>query len=287
MAVSLTVAQAAAITGPALTLARTWDFIRRDGKALYLTDHDRPLTIGSKTYHPTKTFQASATTKGGGFTERDRELTTGIDNDLITDEDLLAGLYRDCFLKEAIVNWMDLSAGQFLVDLYWIRDTTFDGNIWKGTFEGLSGWSGKQFGKNYTRICQHNLGDSRCGADKSAKTLTDCSVTDIDNQWSNSMTTDASSFSPDDVFNINGVLTWQTGDNAGLSYIVKSNNAGDITTWLEPIRPIAVGDTFTIEPGCDKTLPTCREVWDNVVNFGGFPDIIGIDKLIQTPDSKN
>lgn len=34
-----------------------------------------------------------------------------------------------------------------------------------------------------------------------------------------------------------------------------------------------VGKRVTLRPGCDKTLTTCKDVFDNMANYGGFPFI--------------
>lgn len=39
------------------------------------------------------------------------------------------------------------------------------------------------------------------------------------------------------------------------------------------IQDIYVGETATIERGCDKTQKTCRERFNNTINFSGFPSI--------------
>jgi uncharacterized phage protein (TIGR02218 family) len=43
------------------------------------------------------------------------------------------------------------------------------------------------------------------------------------------------------------------------------------------------GDRCRIEAGCDKKLSTCREKFDNILNFLGFPHIPGEDWMIAFP----
>jgi uncharacterized phage protein (TIGR02218 family) len=45
---------------------------------------------------------------------------------------------------------------------------------------------------------------------------------------------------------------------------------------------IQVGDIFTIVAGCDKLKETCIAKFNNILNFRGFPDVPGIDKLLAT-----
>ena len=43
------------------------------------------------------------------------------------------------------------------------------------------------------------------------------------------------------------------------------------------------GDTFTVTAGCDKRFATCRDRFDNAVNFRGFPHIPGNDFVVSYP----
>jgi uncharacterized phage protein (TIGR02218 family) len=84
-----------------------------------------------------------------------------------------------------------------------------------------------------------------------------------------------------------GKLTWTSGANAGLAVEVKANSAAGsvarISLFLPAPEPIEVGDTFSITAGCDKSFDTCRNRFDNVLNFGGFPHIPGNDFVLSYP----
>lgn len=73
-----------------------------------------------------------------------------------------------------------------------------------------------------------------------------------------------------------------------LGRIMMTSGANDgfgrqVRSWSQPsqkIKMIApfyfdveVGDTFTIYPGCDKTMDTCNTTFANLLNFGGQPFI--------------
>jgi hypothetical protein len=45
---------------------------------------------------------------------------------------------------------------------------------------------------------------------------------------------------------------------------------GSIVTHEAFHYPIAVGDTYSMIPGCRKRLQDCRDKWVNINNFGGF-----------------
>lgn len=71
-----------------------------------------------------------------------------------------------------------------------------------------------------------------------------------------------------------GMVTFTSGANNGISRTVKTYIAGTPGTVSLivplPVAP-AVGDTFTIYPGCDKQQSTCQSKFNNLVNFRGFP----------------
>lgn len=78
-----------------------------------------------------------------------------------------------------------------------------------------------------------------------------------------------------------GKVKWLTGANAGYSMEVRSFAPGAVTIVLPMEYPIAIGDTYTITAGCDKQFGTCKNRWNNVVNFRGEPYIPGIDTVIR------
>lgn len=98
---------------------------------------------------------------------------------------------------------------------------------------------------------------------------------------------------PDDSMN-GGAVIWVTGDNAGTpamevkNFIADVNTDGDqqIELFLPMSYAIQVGDTALIYRGCDQTRPTCRDIFDNLVNHRGFPDIPGSRFLFRYPDAR-
>ncbi len=106
---------------------------------------------------------------------------------------------------------------------------------------------------------------------------------------------DSARIEPADWFR-QGVVTWKTGQNAGLSQQVKTNDAVGNISLLHPMPfDIAGGDTFDIVAGCNHLLKLpgdvfgtpytgdCRSKFDNVVNFQGEADMPGDDQLTRGP----
>ncbi|WP_207000752.1 DUF2163 domain-containing protein [Trinickia mobilis] len=72
-----------------------------------------------------------------------------------------------------------------------------------------------------------------------------------------------------------GVITFNSGVNSGIARMVTGYTVsrGTVTVaYPFPAAP-AIGDTFTISPGCDHSQSTCQNKFNNLANFGGFPYI--------------
>ncbi len=102
---------------------------------------------------------------------------------------------------------------------------------------------------------------------------------------------------PEDAFKY-GVVLWRSmdapaGKNAGQSFEIASSTeaTGDplgceITLLVDTPYDIQEEDTMSITVGCRKTKTDCINRFDNFLNYGGFPDIPGVDRAILIPDVK-
>ncbi len=73
-----------------------------------------------------------------------------------------------------------------------------------------------------------------------------------------------------------GSVTFTSGQNNGVARSIKAYTQGSPSAFsLIPPLPFTpqAADTFTIYPGCDKTMTTCQQKFDNLENFRGFPFI--------------
>lgn len=49
------------------------------------------------------------------------------------------------------------------------------------------------------------------------------------------------------------------------------NHVGNVVTLTRPLHELSVGDTVALYPGCDHLKETCKNKFNNLDNFGGFP----------------
>ena len=82
-----------------------------------------------------------------------------------------------------------------------------------------------------------------------------------------------------------GLISWETGANAGRRQEVKSWVSGALTLFQRPVFPVASGDRFTLFPGCNKIRSTCKAKFSNILNFRGEPDVPGQDAYYTTPNA--
>jgi uncharacterized phage protein (TIGR02218 family) len=78
-----------------------------------------------------------------------------------------------------------------------------------------------------------------------------------------------------------GFVTVASGQEAGarrgiVRHGVESGAA--VLALRSPLPALAAGDALQLTPGCDKSFPTCRDKFDNVARFRGFPHLPGNDR---------
>lgn len=70
-----------------------------------------------------------------------------------------------------------------------------------------------------------------------------------------------------------GTITGLSGANAGYTRTIMAMSNGTVMVKLAFLSPPATGDQFQLLPGCDRTIATCTNVFNNAIHFGGFPYI--------------
>jgi hypothetical protein len=130
----------------------------------------------------------------------------------------------------------------------------------------------------YQASCSHVFGDAMCGYDRVTGTAADGATGGPAQLTVTATTTDqalitGSAAVPNDY--IEGTVTGASGANAGYRRTVANNGNGSQLGLLKAfLYPIAIGDNFTVLPGCDHTTGsggcTGRH---NLARFGGFPYI--------------
>ena len=272
--------------------AQLWKITRTDGTVFGFTDHDEAVSFGGTTYSPCDSLNASAL-ELAAMLGTIGNLTLGgvISDDAITEEDLLAGKFDGAEIEIWEAPWDD-DTGETPRRLAVGTAGSMNAGAKGFEFEVLTPGGKlqqKALLQTYTAGCRFDLGDSRCTINLAALTVsgavTAVTVGSALVAARRRMFRDTSRTEADGYFD-QGKLTWTSGANIGVSSEIKSFVGDDFILWDRMLHPIQIGDAYTATPGCDKLAETCKDKFDNFINFGGFDKLPGRDAIAQTPDAK-
>lgn len=149
-----------------------------------------------------------------------------------------------------------------------IRAVTFSEGGYKAvmdvlpTFEGIS----QEIPRfRFSSLCNHVLYDDRCQVDDTSSSfrLSSAACTAVSGRTITVTGADANG----DGFYTGGFVENAAGDDRRLIL----DQTGEVLTLMLPFSVSPLSTNVTVFAGCDHTVETCRDKFDNVVNFGGFP----------------
>lgn len=274
------------------TLAHAILITRTDGVMYGFTSHDVSFSMNLTDwgyaeetdflFDAAQGLEASSIATAAGLGVDNLELTTLNDGSLFTTDDILQGRWRSADFRIFRYNWSanPITIANDVETL--IRGTfgeiTLNKETLKLELRGLTQKLQQPIGSVSTKTCRARLGDSKCTKDLTAFTFNG-TVTSV---VSASTFTSSSIASQADGYFTEGLLTWTSGSNAGISEKIRSHTTGgNISLILPMVKSIQPLDTFTIIAGCNKTLETCRDKFSNVLNFQGEPHRPMVDALIK------
>ena len=266
------------------TVARCWALTRGDGRVMGFTDHDEDIVFGGITFRADTGLTATALQQTTGLALDNSEGLGALSDLAVTEADIAAGRYDGAEVAAWLVNWAD-PVDRYLQFRGRIGEVTRAAGAFRAELVGLSEMLNTAQGRVYQTPCTAVLGDAACGVDlddpayfglgtivlvEEAKRLTVAGLAAYEGGWFR-----------------RGRVTVETGAAAGLSGVVKAdqqNNGLHIVELWESLRAdIAPGDTLRLFAGCNKQRGTCRDKFDNILNYRGFPDIPGDNRLLTIP----
>ena len=270
------------LAGEVTTLAQCWKLTRRDGTLLGFTDHDADITYDSQLYQAASGLTPSAVESQASLAVDNLDIEGMLEAETITEADILAGRYDFAEIETFIVNYADLTQGKLELRRGWLGEVQLNKQHFIAEVRGLTQKLAQHIGELYSPICRARLGDSRCGVDLSSYTVTG-TLTAVESaaQSSDSSRTEAAGTYD------HGLLTMSSGANSGLSREVKFHQSGGELILVLPFPyELQLGDSYSLTQGCDKTLSTCMNRYDNAINFRGEPHVPGVDQLLQTASTR-
>jgi uncharacterized phage protein (TIGR02218 family) len=271
------------------TLCRCWIVTRSDGEVQGFTDHDRDIVLGGVLPEPVTCnagtgLTASEATEQLGLAVQGAEISGALSADSLTDSDLAGGRYDGAEIKVFLVDWSEPALNVLLARGV-LGEVRREGQAFTAEFRSLAHRLAEDAGRLYAATCSADLGDARCTVDLDSPAFFGSGTIASVDGTSLFYATGLGGFA--DGWFTAGKLTFTSGANAGLAMEVKRHRvdlAGVLLElWQIMPEPIAAGDSFTVTAGCDKRFATCRDRFNNAINFRGFPHIPGNDFIIRVP----
>ncbi|MEQ1618829.1 MAG: DUF2163 domain-containing protein [Terricaulis sp.] len=270
----------AALASGVTTLAHVWVFTRRDAQAFAFTDHDRPLVFDALTCEPLDGLRAGAIDKSLGLNVDTASVTGVLSSSAITEDDLARGLWDGARVELYRVDWSDPSQRVHLF-VGRIGEVRRGAQAFEAELRGVQAALNTPVGRVFSRFCDADLGDARCGKDIENATFRVSSTVAAVLSSSSFNTSGLSAFVAD--FFARGRLVWSAGgESEVLAHRIEGADA--IVELLDaPAIALSVGAAFTIYAGCDKRFSTCKAKFANTDNFRGFPHMPGNDAIQARP----
>ena len=262
------------VTVQTTTLCTVWKITRQDNTVFCFTDHDKGVIALGDTYSPAGGYNASTIKSDSELSVDNLEVNGFLDSSLITEADLSNGLWDYASVSIGLVDWKNPAH----IDWQrrgWLGEVGTQGQGYTAELRGTMQKLQQKIGRVYSPKCDAQFGDTRCGKDVSSYTFTGAVTATSDR----TNIQDTSRAEADTYFN-NGILTFTSGANNGASREVLSYTTGVIEIAYPFSYPLTIGDTYSIVKGCDKTKTACSG-YSNVINFRGFAEIPGTNKIIS------
>lgn len=264
------------------TLATCWRLVRRDGRVLGFTDHDRPLTYDGVTHEAAAGFTASEAVARADLSVGGLEVDGALTSEAITAAEVEAGLYDGARVEIDLVDWSDPARRLRLRDGVVGEITRLDG-AFRAEIRSLAGRLDETRGRLFQHRCDADLGDARCGVVLATHAATVITAADR-----RRLTVAGLEAHGDGAFDRGSVRFTSGAARDRVSEIkVHRVDAGtvEIELWRTMTDDIAPGDGLVVGFGCDKRFETCRDRFANAAAFRGFPHIPGNDFLVASPTS--
>ncbi len=271
---TLSTALAAHYAQSGTTLAKCWLCTQKSGVQIGFTSLDQDIVFDGITYQSAGSYSASNNTTSDKMNVDNMEVNGFLQ--YITDADIAAGVWDYCKIDLFEVNYRDLTMGKNDLRSGFLGIVNTGMNTFKVELRGLMQAFQQAIGRVYLGLCDANLGDARCGVVLTPFTFTGSVSTVTDGR---TFTTTLNKYTG---YFLNGLITFDTGANAGISMEIRSHTSpGALTLQLLMPHPISVGDTFTAIAGCPKTIAACSVRFNNSNRNRSFFLIPGRDRLLS------
>ncbi|MDG5748241.1 DUF2163 domain-containing protein [Qipengyuania sp. XHP0207] len=257
------------------TAAAWWRVFRRDGVALGFTTHDRDLWFDGLLHRAAPGMLPSAIRRTIGFEDDESEVEGALTHDSIRAADLSAGLFDGARVVSGIVDWETFE-----------RAMLYGGSIGAIAQEGGSFSAQLHSAKADLAVdivpvssptCRARFCGPGCALAPAAFERVSRIVA-VD-RARNRLTLDLASHEDYAL----GELRLMGGARTGMTMRILDADSTSVTVDSPIEDSLMVGVQVRIREGCDRTIASCADRFDNAHNFRGEPFLPGNDLLAQYP----
>lgn len=270
---------AARIAADTTSFCRCWRFARRDGAVFGATDHDATIVFDGVAYAPVAGLELVSLESNCGLAPGRAAGRGALSLDFIADGDLDAGLWDGARVDVLRVDWRVIEH-RIIVWSGVLSEIVRSGGGYSAELVSLKASLERSVGRVYSRRCDADVGDARCGVDLSDSAYRVSGVVDHATGELNFESEAAEWFASG--WFTGGRLAWTSGENAGLEARIM-RHAGGAITFSGVVRAVSEGDAFVMTAGCDKAFETCRTKFSNATRFRGYPHMPGPEAVLTGP----
>jgi uncharacterized phage protein (TIGR02218 family) len=251
-----------------------------NGLLVQITTHPRDVTMSNgHVYRSAVGYQFTSFQGTTSFTPSIADLTgiAGFYN--IGKDEIASGVFDNARCHLFATTWLNPILDEEPITLSILGKANLEDDKYTIEEMALIDVLNQNIGNTYTATCQKRFGGKEfagCKADPAIQqgTVTaSLSLYAIEGSWKGN---------PDGFFN-EGLIAFKTGNNKDLRplEIRQSRQAdGYIAVHEAFYYQPEVGDEYILMEGCVKTLEACKAK-NNILNFGGFPNIPATSQYVQ------
>jgi len=256
-------------------MATCWKLRLGSGKLLCFTDSDQDLIYKRELYICGNYFTPSYIISSNELGQDECSISGIIDGEYIRHQSLIAGDFSESYIEIFLINIDNLSAEQIILKTGWLGEIKIHDQGFTAQLRSIGMRSNNLIGQCYSASCRAEFGDKQCSitidnysftGEVSALAEVNCFIDNMREE-------------PDDYFT-HGVIAFTSGDNLGRKYKVREFRHKKISLDFIADLKISMGDQYSIIAGCDKTLNTCINKFNNALSFRGEPFVPSKHKLV-------
>lgn len=259
-------------------LAPIWTMLATDGTRASYCAHTRNLNFDSVNYlaapvEPTRFTQTL------GVLQANHVELFGVFDEIVTEEDIQGGKWKNAKIIFEYVNYLDLGIGSVGKMRGQAGKFTINNGTFTVEFRSLSDLMTQEIGE-YTSPIDRNRRPEDLGVNMAPFTFARTVTAFADRR----NFTVGGTAQVNDYFKY-GRAEWTTGDNDDLQMEIKAS-IGNVIELVLPMRSaIQVGDNVTLIAGYDGSREQARDKFGAAENMNCEPDLPGIKSIIKYPES--